>query len=149
MLDRRDVRDRQGLIGIAIAVSRSGGCQVATRHGVIVEGTGKKPFYIPVDQYLVLPDDCPVHAGLDSIREDVLEEGFDLKEWAGERAKVTRQKAHNLEYKLMNSLRCKCKRGCNNKCGCIKAGVPCDINCKCRGGCKNPSNPPDSESESS
>jgi hypothetical protein len=58
-VDRRDVTGAQGVIRIVFQISRGGGCQVISKHGILSDSNGK-PLFIPHDQYIVLDDDTPV-----------------------------------------------------------------------------------------
>jgi hypothetical protein len=139
-LDRRDVTRPQGLIGIALKVSAAGGCYIVTWHGIIGKDQRKKPgdkmtkqrYYVAADQYLVLPDDAPVHEDLEHMKTLILSGEFNEKDYEI----VTKKQAHEQEWNPETGKICNCKsQNCKN-CVCSRAGKGCTENCTCFGLCK-------------
>ena len=53
---------------------------------------------------------------------------------------ITAAQRWMLGHEVMQRGCCGCKKGCNNRCGCVGKGVPCSSSCACGGSCGNPHN---------
>ncbi|KAG7351047.1 hypothetical protein IV203_010407 [Nitzschia inconspicua] len=79
-MDRRDVTDALGLLGVVYAVSDSGagGIEVATEHGVFTMGSSKTPYYVPSDRYSALSiQDVALEGPLEIVRQQINDGIFD------------------------------------------------------------------------
>ena len=138
-VDYRDVSDPRSVIGVVFDVSKgnAGGIQVVMEHGVIVS-SGKGTYFLPNDRYKVLPADSIQTDEIISLRDTVTSGRCCRKNYSS----ITMQKAHMLLFGDVRGGRrkCKCKKGCTGKCGCLKANVACTSGCGCNGSCSNPHN---------
>jgi hypothetical protein len=96
-MDRRDVSHPNAVLGVAYKVANvvTGGCLVATVHGIIVKD-GKKNLYIPKSRYNVQDEDAVVSEALKKLQQSVINKTFEETTFA----KITMQKAHALEYPM-------------------------------------------------
>ena len=138
--DFRDISHPFRAVGVVFEAKETGGIQVCTEWGVIVQGKKqKKVYWIPHDRYAVKAardDACVVSNVLEDIRKQVLTGEFKQID----HAKITLQEAHR---RLTNETpkgkrRCKCKEGrYKPNCGCW-GKFSCHSGCSCNGNCNNP-----------
>jgi hypothetical protein len=143
-MPKKDEAHGRGLIGIAFAVSKHGGCCVATKHGII--GSGKRLGWIPVDRYKVLPDDVPIDEDLVKLHDLILKDELGTLI----QNNITLRTAFRLEYETTRKgdqatpkddedkvVACKCTKGCTTRCKCFKNKSACGQRCRCKGLCEN------------
>jgi len=142
--DHRAVSHSVGIVGIVYKFKQSGGAQVATVAGLLVQ-SGKKDWWIPDDQYILryppheegsLPLD--LQKVRDSIRDGTYNEAKKAK-------RCTIQEVHKVitdQVSPQKMGKCVCLRGkCNPKrCGCATRQRKCTSACSCNGNCTNPQN---------
>jgi hypothetical protein len=150
ILDHRAVSHSVGIVGIVHKMKESGGAQVATAVGLLVQ-SGKKDWWIPDHQYIMrYPPhvDAPldlqeIHESiLEEIRESILDGTYNT---ATKAKRCTIQEVHKVVTNQVSPQKmgkCTCLKGkCNPKrCGCATKKRKCTSACSCNGNCKNPEN---------
>ena len=142
--DHRAVSHSVGIVGIVYKMKESGGAQVATVVGLLVQ-SGKKDWWIPDDQYILrYPPhvDAPIPVDLQEIRESILEGTYNT---AAKAKRCTIQEVHKVitnQVSPQKMGKCSCLKGkCNPKrCGCATRQRKCTSACTCNGNCTNPQN---------
>ena len=142
--DHRAVSHSVGIVGIIYKMKDSGGAQVATVVGLLVQ-SGKKDWWIPDDQYIVrYPPhmDAAISIDLRKIRESILDGTYNTAKKA---KRCTIQEAHKVitnQVSPQKMGKCACLKGkCNPKrCGCATRQRKCTSACTCTGNCTNPQN---------
>jgi hypothetical protein len=142
--DHRAVSHSVGILGIIYKMKDTGGAQVATVVGLLVQ-SGKKDWWIPDDQYIVrYPGnvDAAISIDLQKIRESILDGTYNTAKKA---KRCTIQEAHKVitdQVSPQKMGKCACLKGkCNPKrCGCATRQRKCTSACTCNGNCTNPQN---------
>jgi hypothetical protein len=142
--DHRAVSHSVGIVGIVYKMKESGGAQVATVVGLLVQ-SGKKDWWIPDDQYILrYPPhvDAPIPVNLQEIRESILDGTYNT---ATKAKRCTIQEVHKVitnQVSPQKMGKCYCLKGkCNPKrCGCATRQRKCTSACTCNGNCTNPHN---------
>jgi hypothetical protein len=120
--DPRAVSHSVGVVGIIYKMKDSGGAQVATAVGLLVQ-SGKKDWWIPDDQYIVrYPPhvDAPILVNLQKLRESILDRTYNT---ATKAKRCTIREVHKVitnQVSPQKMGKCSCLKGkCNPKrCGC-------------------------------
>jgi hypothetical protein len=142
--DHRAVSHSVGIVGIVYKIKQSGGAQVATSVGLLVQ-SGKKDWWIPDDQYILrYPPhvDAPIPVDLQEIRQSIFDGSYNT---ATPAKRCTIQEVHKVVTNQVSPQKmgkCSCLKGkCNPKrCGCATKRRKCTSACSCNGNCKNPEN---------
>ena len=128
--DHRAVSHSIGIVGIVYKIKESGGAQVATAVGLLVQSKNKD-WWIPDDQYIMrYPPhvDAPIPLDLQEICERILGGTYNT---ATKAKRCTIQEVH----KVVTNQVCNPKR-----CGCATKKRKYTSACSCNGNCKNPEN---------
>jgi len=143
--DYRAVSHPVGIVGIVYKFKESGGAQVATVAGLLVQ-SGKKDWWIPDDQYILRykPDEeGPIDSRLREIRASIHNGTYNTTKRV---KRCTIQDAHKVvtdQVSPQKMGKCGCMKGqCNPKrCGCATRKRKCTSSCTCNGNCTgNPNN---------
>ncbi len=127
--DPRSVSHGVGVVGIIYRMKVTGGAQVATTVGLLVQG-GKKDWWIRDDQYLVRykpEEEAAISLELQKIRELILDGTYNTMTKV---KRCTIQEVHKVitgQVSPQKLGKCHCLKGnCNPKrCGCITKGNKC------------------------
>ena len=151
-LDPRDVPGARGITGVVYQVGKGGGVLAVCTMGVF--GSGKEPFWIPIDRYGVITDRITLPEQLSMIRVSILMGTFEPNAFK----LVTLQQVHRSRHETRDKETvpendseagedpCKCKKKCTKRCRCVKRNEVCSETCGCGGkGCGNPLNDVDDE----
>ena len=143
--DKRAVSHAVGIVGIVYKFKESGGAQVATVAGLLVQ-SGKKDWWIPDDQYILRykPDEeGPIESSLQEIRDSIRNGTYNTTKKV---KRCTIQDVHKVvtdQVSPQKMGKCVCMKGqCNPKrCGCATRQRKCTSACTCNGNCTgNPNN---------
>ncbi|CAB9509772.1 unknown protein [Seminavis robusta] len=135
-----DIHQSNGVPGIVFKWTPSGGVQIITSVGIVTKQSNK-PYIIPANQYLVLPDDAvAVMPELAKLQTDVRASRgvLDRSVYPSIGLVAAHQKLYERERAAPR--KCKCKKGCSKGCGCKKLEISCSSTCGCGGFCDNPFN---------
>ncbi len=144
--DYRTVSHSIQIVGVVYEVSKFGGARIATIAGILLSGSRKGPWWIPVDQYAMrygTNKEANITPQLTQIREAILVGSYNVNNSA---PKCTIQEAHQQTIQAVSPCRkyiCGCKGGaCKaERCGCINKNFKCTSACPCNGNCTaNPNN---------
>ena len=142
--DPRSVSHSVGIVVIVYKFKESGGAQVATVPGLLVQA-GKKDWWIPDDQYILQypqHEEASISLGLQEMRDSIRDGTYNT---AKKVKRCTIQEVHKVITDQVSPQRmgkCGCLKGnCNPKhCGCATRQRKCTSACSCNGNCKNPQN---------
>jgi hypothetical protein len=144
--DYRAVSHSIGIVGVIYEMSTFRSARIAMIDGILLTGTRKGPWWIPVDQYIMrysANEEANITPQLMQIREAILAVVHNVNDSA---PKCTIQQVHQETIQAVSPCRkskcgCKggaCKVGC---CGCIKKNFKCTSACPCNSNCTaNPKN---------
>jgi hypothetical protein len=129
-----------GIVGVIYEVSKFGGARIAMIAGILLSGSKKGSWWIPLDQYALrygANKDANITPQLTEIRVVILAGTYNVNNSA---PKCTIQAAHQQITQAISPCRkskCKCKGGaCKARhCSCIKNNFRCTSACPCNGNC--------------
>ena len=132
--DYRDCPHPQGLRGIVVQTRETGGVLVCCEYGMVSTGARKKEYWIPSDRYIMTQtkdEDAVLSVKLEQIRNEILSGSFSKSD----KDKICLSSAHAFLVGSKTKKPCRCPKGCNWRCSCIKEKVACSSSCGCNGLC--------------
>ena len=128
----------RSVLGVVYEVSKGGSAKVCTEWGRITEGRQGQPAFLGCDRLSVRSEHATISPALLVIRDLVVDGSFDPDQQG--KLTITAAQRRMLGHEVMQRGCCGCKKGCNNRCGCVGKGIPCSSSCACGGSCGNPHN---------
>lgn len=139
-IDRRVASHARGVTAVVVdCCPNTGGIIACSSKGIIVNGVGKKEWWIAADMYKLRTNPGELYTAiapdLAAIQTEIIEGRFD----SSTHPKCNLREAHAHVVGASSPCKrnnCGCKKGkCTKRCGCVRNKISCSSTCSCSGNC--------------